>query len=70
MEAGIVWAKVSPFLVGIVFLAIVLIAFSRKTKQYYQDEGWRVVEDEDSVVSAESSADSPDMPHSRDNGAQ
>lgn len=70
MEAGIVWAKVSPFLVGIVFFVIVLVAFSRKTKQYYQDEGWRIVDDEDSFLPSESSVNSTEMPHSRDNGAQ
>ena len=49
MNASIIWSKISPFLVAIIFSAIVLAVCGRRAKQHYQDEGWRIINDDDSM---------------------
>ena len=58
-----------PFLVGIVFFGIVWVVFSRKGKEHYQDEGWRIVNDDDNV-SSEEAGSRIETSRQSDNGAQ
>ena len=69
MSAPIIWSQISPFLVGIVVFGIVWVVFSRKGKEHYQDEGWRIVNDDDNVPSEEAGS-RIETSRQSDNGAQ
>jgi hypothetical protein len=52
-----------------VFFGIVWVVFSRKGKEHYQDEGWRIVNDDDNVPSEEAGS-RIETSRQLDNGAQ